>query len=241
LFDFSGKRVADIGCGGGIYAKALAELGAREVIALDYSEEMLKGARVTHGDPRILFCRGDAYATGLPSDSVDIAFNRALIHHLNDLPRFFAEMYRILCPGGQIFTQNRTPEDCLLPGSETHLRGFFFEKFPRLKEVETARRHSDKAVKEALRQVGFTEVKSVHLWEVRRHYDSLEEWERDVQNRTGRSLLHHLNDEELEELVKHLRERIRLTPGQPLVEQDRWTVWIATKPKQAGNPAYGNS
>jgi predicted RNA methylase len=58
LFDFSGKRVADIGCGGGIYAKALAELGAREVIALDYSEEMLKGLESRTATHAFFFAAG---------------------------------------------------------------------------------------------------------------------------------------------------------------------------------------
>jgi len=38
------KSVADIGCGGGIYTKALAEMGASRVVGVDFSNEMLQGA-----------------------------------------------------------------------------------------------------------------------------------------------------------------------------------------------------
>ncbi|WP_019913055.1 class I SAM-dependent methyltransferase [Paenibacillus sp. HW567] len=38
----SGKRVLDLGCGGGIYSKALAVAGAEQVTAMDFSQEMLE-------------------------------------------------------------------------------------------------------------------------------------------------------------------------------------------------------
>lgn len=39
------SRAADIGCGGGIYSKALVELGVASVIGVDFSKAMLVGAR----------------------------------------------------------------------------------------------------------------------------------------------------------------------------------------------------
>src|SRR5260370_22724206 len=44
-----GKRVLDIGCGEGIYTKALADMRAASVTSLDSSREMLQRARENCG------------------------------------------------------------------------------------------------------------------------------------------------------------------------------------------------
>ena len=80
----------------------------------------------------------------------NIVFQRALIHHLKDYRPCFAEARRVLAPGGTLIVQDRTPDDVRLPGSAEHLRGYFFECFPRLLAVELARRPTDAAVRDAL-------------------------------------------------------------------------------------------
>ena len=44
IHDPSGLRIADVGCGGGIYARAWCALGAREVIGVDRSPTMISAA-----------------------------------------------------------------------------------------------------------------------------------------------------------------------------------------------------
>jgi ubiquinone/menaquinone biosynthesis C-methylase UbiE len=39
-----GKRVVDVGCGGGTYAHAWRQLGAAEVTGVDFSEQMVQAA-----------------------------------------------------------------------------------------------------------------------------------------------------------------------------------------------------
>ncbi len=116
--DFRGKQVVDIGCGGGIYSRALADLGAAHVFGIDSSDAILQGAVDTSGGyPQISFSRGDACATGLQAETCDIVVERALLHHLNSLPANFVEVFRILRPGGSCIIQERTMEDVLLPPS----------------------------------------------------------------------------------------------------------------------------
>jgi hypothetical protein len=52
--------------------------------------------------------------------------------------------------------QDRTPADVKCPSSRNHIRGFFFERFPRLLEVEKTRRRSIEEVEGHLFQPGFT-------------------------------------------------------------------------------------
>ena len=219
------KRVADIGCGGGIYSQAWHELGA-DVVGVDFSEQMVAAAREqVAGLSRISFRQGDAMATGLPAASRDIVFERALIHHLNDCKACFAEARRVLVPGGSLIVQDRTPDDVQLPGSPEHVRGYFFERFPRLLTVELARRPTDAAVRDALQATGFRNVKSVALWERRKTHDDWEGLKQDLTARTGRSILHDLGDDELAELILFIEKQ--LPSDGPFVEKDRWTVWSA--------------
>ena len=39
------NKVLDVGCGGGIYSKALADMGVGSVIGIDFSKANLEGAR----------------------------------------------------------------------------------------------------------------------------------------------------------------------------------------------------
>ena len=227
LVDPVGADVVDIGCGGGTYLRAWHELGAATVTGVDSSGPILDEARAGHRDlPGVAFKRGDAADTGLPDGCADVVFERALVHHVPDLGAVATEAARLLRPGGILLIQDRTPEDVAQPGSATHPRGRLFEIFPRLLEVENGRRPTAGALSGAVAAAGFEDLSTTSLWEVRRRYADREDYLAEIASRTGRSILHELDDAELSRLVQELRER--LTEG-PLVEQDRWTVWSARR------------
>jgi ubiquinone/menaquinone biosynthesis C-methylase UbiE len=226
IVDPVGKRVVDVGCGGGIYSLGWHELGAVSVVGVDFSEQMVAAAREqAAGLSDLSFRRGEASATGLPAHSADIVFERALIHHLPDYDQCFAEAHRVLASGGTLIVQDRTPEDVALPGSAGHLRGYFFECFPRLLAIENARRPTDAAVRSALDSAGFRVIQSRELWEVRKTHENRGLLRQDLAARTGRSILHDLDDRELETLISFVEAR--LPANGPIVERDRWTVWSA--------------
>ena len=227
LVDPTDKRVADIGCGGGIYSLKWHEIGACQVVGVDFSAEMVGAAREQAvGLSHISFRQGDAAATGLPPTSVDIVFQRALIHHLKDYEACFAEARRLLVPGGRLIVQDRTPADVEVPGSPEHIRGYFFERFARLLAVESGRRPTEAAVRQALQATGFGGIESTTHWEVRKIHQNVEQLERDLAARTGRSILHELDDGELADLIAYIVAR--LPAGEAIIEKDRWTLWSAT-------------
>ncbi|PAD35516.1 class I SAM-dependent methyltransferase [Terribacillus saccharophilus] len=222
------EQALDIGCGGGIYTKALAEMGIPSVIGVDSSEVMLEAAaEYCHGREGISFHKGDAQATGLESASCDLILERALIHHLQDIQPCFSEAYRLLRPGGVLLIQDRTPEDCLLPGNPEHIRGYFFSCFPELAEMEISRRHTSAQVMKNLEDCGFHDIEKHTLWEVRQIHVSKEKLLADIRARLGRSILHALEDAELEKLVLYIDDCI--TEERDIVESDRWTIWKAVK------------
>ncbi|MCG1028776.1 methyltransferase domain-containing protein [Virgibacillus halodenitrificans] len=222
------SKAADIGCGGGIYSKAMADVGVTSVTGVDFSEAMLEGAKeYCEGYENISLRYGNALETGLDDNSYDLVLERALIHHIKDLQPCFEEAYRILQNDGIYIVQDRTPEDCLLEGDENHIRGYFFELFPQLIEKETRRRFHSQFVIKTLKAAGFKHIKEEKFWEVRKVYENKEQLFKDLSERTGRSILHELDDEELKSLITHIDKSI--STDQDLIEKDRWTVWKAVK------------
>lgn len=221
-------RVADIGCGGGIYSRAWRSLGAQSVVGLDASAQMVADSRAATSDAAITFEEATTDETGLEGGSCDIVFSRAVIHHLSDHERAFAEAFRILKPGGMVIVQDRTIEDVEQPSSPKHLRGWIFELYPTLLNEERRRRPVTEDFQEVLSHVGLVGIATDTFWENRRTYATPEELREDILARTGRSILHELSDGDLRTLADTLT--LVTTGMYPLTEHDRWTMWTATKP-----------
>ncbi|WYP26969.1 class I SAM-dependent methyltransferase [Alkalihalobacillus sp. FSL W8-0930] len=220
------KRVADIGCGGGIYTRMLAECGPRSVLGVDSSKRMLEAAqaKTTSDTIQYVYADGENLAP-LADGSLDVVVERAVIHHLTELLPNMKEISRVLSKeGGVAIIQDRTPEDCLIEGSPTHIRGYLFECFPFLAELEKKRRFSDEAVQKAMLAAGFKCVEKVELWETRTVYSTINELAEDLLSRRGRTILHELNDEQLKEFVSYVSSK--LSQEREIIEKDRWSVWF---------------
>lgn len=89
------------------------------------------------------------------------------------------------------------------------------------------RRHHSQLVIETLKTAGFRDIEEVKLWEVRKVYDTKEQLLSDLKERTGRSILHELDEKELRELIDHIDASLATTDT--IVEKDRWTIWKAVK------------
>lgn len=230
ICEVEGSKVLDMGCGGGIYSRALVDLGATTVTGLDFSNQQLSAAEANSKEyPSLRFYFGNVLDTGLESEQYDIVLNRAVIHHVKDLDKFLKEIFRLLKPGGQCLIQDRTPDDCLLKGSSTHIRGYFFSKYPELADQEISRRHTSEKVVQVLQSAGFKDSKEYKLWETRKTYESLDDLVTDILNRTGRSILHEISNEQLENLAMHIREQLKFKDNESIDEKDRWTIWKAVK------------
>lgn len=95
-------RLVDLGAGDCRLATAATRLFP-EVIAIDLSVRMLRESRPDEDDGVIRLC-ASADLTPLSPDSVDVVTATAMLHHIADLPRLLREAYRILRPGGLLFT-----------------------------------------------------------------------------------------------------------------------------------------
>ena len=102
LGDVKGKRVLDLGCGGGQNLIALARQGAQG-IGVDFSDEQLRFARklAEQEEVKIDFREGDvADLAILPADNVDVVISTMAFHYVDDLSRVFRQVHRVLRNGG---------------------------------------------------------------------------------------------------------------------------------------------
>lgn len=128
-----GNKVLDAGCGPGslsIRAKTMSGPTAT-VYGVDASPEMIELARqkaAKAGQP-VNFQVGVIEAFPFEDNTFDVVLNRLVIHHLpGDLKRKgFAEMYRVLKPGGHCLVVDFDPTT--LPHSGAFLKPFS-KKFP---------------------------------------------------------------------------------------------------------------
>ena len=220
------RDVIDIGCGGGIYSLAFAELGAKSVIGVDRSRQFIEDAKLSVSVAAATsFCLGSATDTGLPGESADIVFERAVIHHLSrcEQEHNAIEAKRLLRKGGVVCVQDRTFENVIESHPDYWIRSTLFETFPHLFEVERARRPSEREYAGILINAGFESVRTCSFPEIRRRYSSFSALEAEVLSRKGKSILFELSDDELGQYCRALRER---SASHPLIERDAWTVWI---------------
>lgn len=100
-----GSRVGDIGCGTGEDAKNLSELvGVHgHVTGFDLSEAMLSEAKSRYANVHNLaFVLSDADRVDAPTASFDAVRLDRVLTHVPDIPAVFAELRRIVKPGGRI-------------------------------------------------------------------------------------------------------------------------------------------
>lgn len=99
-----GADLLEAGCGPGFVTALLLEHAEpRSVTALDVDPTMLAHARDLVGESdRVRFVEASATATGLDSDSVDVAVVRFLLQHLPNVEAVLAELRRVLRPGGRL-------------------------------------------------------------------------------------------------------------------------------------------
>ena len=103
----AGEDVLDLGCGAGLDSLVAAQMvgPAGSVTGIDMTPEMLAKARAGAEELRaanVAFVEGEAERLPFADASFDVAISNGVIDLIPDKDAVFAELHRVLRPGGRI-------------------------------------------------------------------------------------------------------------------------------------------
>ena len=102
-----GERVLDLGSGAGTDSLVAAQMVGPEgsVTGIDMTPKMLakaRGAAAVLGVGNVEFVEGEAEHLPFPDASFDVVVSNGVIDLIPDKDAVFAELYRVLAPGGRM-------------------------------------------------------------------------------------------------------------------------------------------
>ncbi len=110
---FTGLRILDIGCGGGLLSEPMARLGA-DVVGADAAERNIPVARV-HAEQsglKIDYRHTSAEALAAAGEAFDVVLNMEVVEHVAEPLAYLTACQQLLQPGGLMIcsTINRNPK-----------------------------------------------------------------------------------------------------------------------------------
>jgi len=102
-----GEKVADLGCGAGTDSLVAAQMVGPDgsVTGMDMTPEMLAKARAAAeqlGSGNVAFVEGEIEHLPFEDESIDVVISNGVIDLVPDKDAVFAEIFRVLRPGGRI-------------------------------------------------------------------------------------------------------------------------------------------
>lgn len=108
---FSGLRVLDIGCGGGLLCEPMTRMGA-DVVGADASEKNIEIAKIHANQSGLAIDYRATTSENLDAkgEKFDVVLNMEVVEHVSDVDLFLKSCAHMVKPGGLIFiaTINRT-------------------------------------------------------------------------------------------------------------------------------------
>ena len=155
LPEISPMQIAELGCGGGRNAGELSKrFPQAKVTAVDYSEVSVEKAkdynRVLINTGKMVVQQGDVLNLNLPAESFDLATAFETIYFWPGLEKCFAQVFKILKPGGTFMIVNESDgtDDASL-------------KYEQI--IDGMKCYTVDQISSALKSAGFSEVTSDHF------------------------------------------------------------------------------
>lgn len=175
------SRTVDVGCGDGTHAFRLATHFGFRVLGIDPVQRHLELARTARRDlvpdiaSRVAFERGSAAAIPAPDSSVDLVWCRDVMVHVEHPDDAYAELARVLRPGGHVVAHQVVSTDLLADEEAAWLFGVMGVV------PESA---DPRVLDDAIAASGLEVVDTVDL------SSEWGEWSQEQEGAAGRALLH---------------------------------------------------
>lgn len=194
------SRALDIGCGTGNYTGLLQKVTQAVLSGVDPSQGMLERARQKH--PQVTFRQAEAACLPFANDSFDFIYMTDVIHHIPDIAASFAEIRRVLRPGGSA---------CIVTQSHQQIAARPIAQFFPGTVAADQRRYPDiPAVIQAGEGAGLLPTGTDLLgvgYDIELGFDYLE-----LVRKKGYSMLHLISDGEHAQGVQALEQRLQTGP-----------------------------
>lgn len=109
LPDLKGKRILDLGCGNGGMSKYFIEQGAKSVLAIDLSSNMLNEAREKNSDENITYVLLGMEDISKIEGKFDMVFSSLAFHYVQDYDKLVADIYNLLDNDGILLYSQEHP------------------------------------------------------------------------------------------------------------------------------------
>ena len=132
------KNILEVGCGDGYGAEYLAKV-AKEIVAIDYEEDVIKKSQLKYIAKNLKFLCMGATKLEFPDDVFDIVCSFQVIEHIpeNELLNYLHEIKRVLKPGGRFYVSTlnlahnmKNPDT--YKKHPAHCKEFFFDELKSL-------------------------------------------------------------------------------------------------------------
>ncbi len=101
LPDFQDKRVLDLGCGFGWHCRYAIENGAKSVIGIDISQNMLNEARSKTKSEKIQYIYMPIENIDFPDNSFDVIISSLALHYIQSFDDVLSKISKCILSGGE--------------------------------------------------------------------------------------------------------------------------------------------
>lgn len=109
LPDLKGKKILDLGCGNGSMSKYFVNNGAKYVLALDISKNMIEEAKEKNSDEKITFDVLGMEEISSIKEKFDIVFSSLAFHYIEDFNKLTNDINELLNENGMLLFSQEHP------------------------------------------------------------------------------------------------------------------------------------
>ncbi|MGN1212434.1 MAG: class I SAM-dependent methyltransferase [Christensenellales bacterium] len=121
LPDLNGKTVLDIGCGYGEMSKYFIKKGAKKVVAIDISSNMINLAKKINSHKDIEYLVMNMENLSQLQQKFDFVFSSLAFHYIKDFDKLIADISNILNKGGELLYSQEHPISTALTNDKKYI------------------------------------------------------------------------------------------------------------------------